>query len=136
MAHFAEIDDSGIVQRVLVVDDKDTADADGNEVESIGAAYLKGGWGGTWLQTSYNNNIRKRFAGRLMQYREDLDAFITIKPYESWVLDEETCDWVAPIPKPEDDGKFYTWKEDEGKWLEVEPVEVEGEWLGVKPLTE
>ena len=128
MAHFVEINSSNIVIRALVLDDKDTQDSDGNEVESIGAKYLQDGFGGNWLRTSYNTiagthvlggtPFRKNHAGNGYTYDESRDAFIPIKPYESWTLTESTCQWDAPTAYP-DDGKRYTWNEDTTSWDEV-----------------
>ena len=125
MAHFAEIDGSNRVIRVIVVDDKDTQDEDGNEVESIGAKYLSDGFGGTWVRTSYNTlsgvhqlggtPFRKNYAGKGYTYDETRDAFIPPKPYISWTLNESTCQWDSPIPYP-DDGKSYKWNEETTSW--------------------
>ena len=127
MAHFAEIDALKRVIRVLVVDDKDTQDRHGNEVESVGAKYLHDGFGGTWLQTSYNTKravhklkgtpFRKNYAGIGHTYDETRDAFIPPKPYPSWTLNESTCNWEAPVAKP-DDGKPYIWNESTQNWVE------------------
>ena len=114
MAHFAEIEDS-IVTQVIVVADADTADEYGNEVESIGQAFCADLLGGSWLQTSYNGNIRKHYAGIGYSYRSDIDAFVAPQPYSSWGLDEDTCLWDAPTPMPDDD-QMYTWNEDTQAW--------------------
>lgn len=87
MAHFAEIDDNNVVLRVIRVPD---------EVEEIGAAWCQNLLGGNWLQTSYNGSIRKNYAGVGYTYDQERDAFIPPKPFENWVLDEETCQWQAP----------------------------------------
>ncbi len=105
MAHFAEIDANNIVTRVLVFND--------NYTDSDCTALL----GGTWIQTSYNNNIRKNFAGIGYTYDSNLDAFIAPKPFNSWVLNTETCKWESPIEKPEGD---YIWNEDKLIWEEEE----------------
>ena len=118
MAHFAEIDSNGVVQRVIVVGNKDTSDAQGNEKESIGKAFCERLFGGNWVQTSYNGNIRKRYAGIGYTYSEVLDAFITPRPYPSWTLNTETVDWEAPTPMP-NDGKMYAWDEAKQEWVEV-----------------
>ena len=76
MAHFAEIDSNNVVLRVVVVDNKDTADANGVEKEHIGAAYLERMLGGTWKQTSYNGNFRKHYAGIGYTYDPVLDEFV------------------------------------------------------------
>lgn len=127
MAHFAEIDGSNRVIRVIVVDDKDTQDEDGNEVESIGAKYLSDGFGGTWVRTSYNTNggihllggtpFRKNYAGIGVIYDEDRDAFIHTQPFPSWTVNEDTCQWESPVSFPTD-GKTYSWNEETISWDE------------------
>lgn len=102
MAHFAEIDSNNIVLRVVVVNDKDTSTEQGVEKEHIGAAFLESLLGGTWVQTSYNGNIRKNYAGIGYTYDAQRDAFIPPKPFSSWVLNEETCLWESPVPPPHD----------------------------------
>lgn len=87
MAHFAEIDENNMVLRVIRVPD---------EVEEIGAAWCQNLLGGNWVQTSYNSSIRKNYAGIGYTYDSERDAFIPPKPFENWVLDEETCQWKAP----------------------------------------
>ena len=118
MAHFAEIDSNNIVLRVIVVSNKDTADANGVENESIGAAFCEQLLGGTWKQTSYNGNMRKNYAGIGYTYRADIDAFVPPQPYPSWVLNTNTAQWEAPVPYP-DDGKRYSWNEQTQSWVEV-----------------
>jgi hypothetical protein len=118
VAHYAEIDSNGVVQRVIVVANKDTADANGVEKESIGKAFCERLFGGNWVQTSYNGNMRRRYAGIGYTYRADLDAFIAPQPYPSWTLNTETTDWEAPIPMP-NDGKFYSWDEAAQAWVEI-----------------
>jgi len=127
MAHFAEINDSNRVIRVVVVDDKDTQDENGDEVESIGAKYLSDAFGGTWLRTSYNTNggvhrlggtpFRKNYAGPGVTYDEGRDAFIDTKPFPSWTLNEDTCQWEPPVSFPTD-GKTYFWNEETTSWKE------------------
>lgn len=124
MAHFAELDANGIVLRVIVVDNKDTADATGVEKEHIGAAFCERLFGGTWKQTSYNGKIRKNYAGQGFTYDLTRDAFIPPRPFASWVLDEQTCQWTAPISMPADAGtgeppKHYTWNEATVAWVEA-----------------
>lgn len=121
MAHFAEIDQFGKVKRVIVVDNKDTADALGVEKEHIGAAFCEKLFGGVWKQTSYNGNFRKNYAGIGYDWDEARNAFIPPKPFASWVLDENTCQWKAPIPMPTD-GKMYSWNEGTQAWDEVAPM--------------
>ncbi len=118
MAHFAELGENNVVLRVIVVDNKDTSDANGVEVESIGAEFCRNLLGGTWKKTSYNANIRKNYAGIGYTYDSERDAFIPPKPYASWVLNEDTCRWEAPVAYPTDE-KLYQWNEDTVNWVEV-----------------
>jgi len=96
MAHFCRIDENNIVQQVIVVDNKDTADASGVEKEYIGAAFCERLLGGTWKQTSYNGNFRKNYAGLGYTYDAARDAFIPPKPSDDATLDEATCQWIVP----------------------------------------
>jgi len=128
MAHFAQIENNLVVQ-VIVVDNKDILDEQGNELESIGTQFCTDLKGGTWVQTSYNGNIRKNFAGYGYTYDETRDAFISLQVYPSWVLDEGTCRWEAPIPYPdvETDEKgmsieAYEWNEATVQWVLVEVI--------------
>jgi hypothetical protein len=121
MSHFAKLDENNVVTQVVVVANKDTADASGVEKEHIGAAYLESVLGGTWKQTSYHGNIRKNYAGIGYTYDADIDAFVAPQPYPSWVLDEN-AQWQAPVPMP-DDGKMYSWDEATLSWVEVPALE-------------
>ena len=114
MSHFAEIDDNNTVLRVVVVSDTDTTDTDGVEVESIGAQFCTDLLGGTWIQTSYNRNMRTRYAGIGCTYDEARDVFISVQPFPSWVLDDATTEWVPPVPMI--DG--YLWDEDTVAWVQ------------------
>jgi len=122
MAHFAELDENNVVKRVIVVANADTADANGNEVESIGVAFCQKLLGGNWKQTSYNGSIRKNYAGIGYAYHADIDAFVASQPYPSWVLDAD-AKWQAPVPMPTD-GKMYSWDEASLSWVEVEGAPV------------
>ncbi len=117
MAHFAELDENNIVKQVVVVDNNELL-VDGVESEDKGIAFCQSLFGGNWKQTSYNNNIRKNYAGIGYTYDAGRDAFIPPKPFESWLLDEDTCQWKSPIEKPTD-GKFYVWFEPNQQWIEV-----------------
>ena len=123
MAHFARIDDSNIVRQVIVVSNDDSA------TEEDGQAFLASiGLAGTWVQTSYNTNgavhalggipFRYNYAGVGYTYDADREAFIPPKPYDSWVLVDETCLWEAPVAMP-DDGNDYTWDEATTSWVAV-----------------
>jgi hypothetical protein len=123
MAHFAEIDSNNVVLRVIVVDNKDTSTPDGTEVESIGVAFCQRLFGGNWLKTSYNGNIRKNYAGIGYTYNAGLNAFVPPKPFASWILNNDTALWDAPTPMPSDAGtgeppKRYTWDEATTSWVE------------------
>ena len=116
MAHFAKLGPGNVVEQVIVVDNRDTADANGVEKEYIGAAFCEKLFGGTWKQTSYNGNKRKNYAGIGYTYDEQRDAFIPPKTYASWVLDEATCNWKAPVDMPTD-GQMYSWDEATTSWV-------------------
>ena len=105
MSHFAEINSDNIVQRVIV--------AEQNFINSgaVGDSF-------NWVQTSYNGNFRKNYAGKGYTYDKVRDAFIAPQPYPSWTLVEATCRWESPIPYPTDD-KLYTWDEDTTNWIEA-----------------
>jgi hypothetical protein len=118
MAHFVKLDENNVVTQVIVVANKDTADANGVEKEYIGAAFCEKLFGGTWKQTSYNGNIRKNYAGIGYTYNADIDAFVPPKPFPSWVLNNDTAQWEAPVPMPE--GGMYSWDEATGSWVELE----------------
>jgi hypothetical protein len=108
----------GLVRLIIVVANKDTADANGNEVESIGVAFCQRLLGGNWVQTSYHGNIRKNYAGIGYTYDAAIDAFVPPQPYPSWVLNTNTAQWEAPVPYPTD-GKDYTWDEATQSWVEA-----------------
>jgi len=121
MAHFAQLDENNVVTQVIVVSNEDTSDSNGVEVEEIGVAFCKKLLGAdtNWKQTSYNNNMRVRYAGIGYSYNAELDAFIPPQPFASWTLDADTADWVSPIgaaPTLTDEqteaGSFYIWDED------------------------
>jgi hypothetical protein len=118
MAHFAQLNEDNIVTQVIVVANQDTADQDGVENEAIGIAFCNNLLGGRWVQTSYNANIRKNYAGIGYKYDATLDAFIPPQPFASWTLNEETAQWEAPTPYP-DDEKRYTWDEETTSWVEI-----------------
>lgn len=98
MAHFAKLDENNIVEQVIVVANEDILDKDGNESEEVGALLCSESLGGVWLQTSYNGNFRKNYAGIGYSYDATRDAFIPPMPMrtdKTFVLDEATCRWVA-----------------------------------------
>ena len=121
MAHYAKLDENNVVTQVVVIDNKDTADASGVEKEHIGAAFCERLFGGTWKQTSYNGNKRKNYAGIGYTYRADIDAFVAPKPFASWILNAD-AQWEAPVAMPTD-GQMYTWDEATTSWKVNEPAQ-------------
>ena len=105
MSHFAEIDSDSIVKRVIV------AEQDFINSGAVGDSF-------NWVQTSYNGNFRKNYAGTGYTYDKSKDAFIAPKPFPSWTLVEATCQWEAPVAYPSD-GKLYKWNETDTAWDEV-----------------
>ena len=114
MAHFAKLGVGNIVNRVEVVSN-DIAISEQAGVDFLNNLY---GTRDIWKQTSYNSNMRKNYAGIGYTYDESRDAFISPQPYPSWVLDEDTCMWKAPIKVPSDD-KQYSWDESSKSWNEI-----------------
>jgi hypothetical protein len=117
MAHFAELDENNVVLRVIVVHNNELIDEKENESEQLGIDFCVAHYGGRWIQTSYNGNIRKNYAGVGFIYDSVLDGFIPEKPHASWLLNEDTCRWEAPIAYPKD-GKVYCWDEPNLVWAE------------------
>jgi len=120
MAHFAKIED-GVVVAVYVIANEEIVDEDGVEQESLGIARCNELLGeATWVQTSYNKNFRKLYAGIGFSYDANKDKFISIQPYPSWSLDEND-DWEAPVAEPEwTDSTGYDWDEDNLQWVSFE----------------
>ena len=110
MAHYAFLDENNIVVEVIVgIDETET-------IEGLDPETWYGNFRGlACKRTSYNGNIRKNYAGQGFYYDEDKDAFIPPSPFPSWLLDEETCQWGAPVPYPSD-GRTYYWQEDVVDW--------------------
>jgi hypothetical protein len=127
MAHFAQLDENNIVTRVLAVDNKDVGDLPFPESEPVGVAFLQQLFPGTqWVQTSYNDQFRARFAGVGHVFDAswgDVGGFRTESPFPSWTLDPASFDWVSPIPMP-DDGKLYMWRERDQMWVPLIPASV------------
>ena len=111
MAHFAKLGVDNIVETVEVLSN-DVATSEQAGVDFLNKLY---GTEDVWKQTSYNKTIRKNFAGIGFTYDETRDAFIPPKPYNSWVLNETTCLWEAPVACPNDDKK-YSWNEENLRW--------------------
>jgi len=118
MAHFAELDKTNTVIQVIVVHNNELLDENGNESEQKGIDFCANLLGGVWKQTSYNENFRKNFASVGMIYDPIRDAFIHKKPFESWLFNENTCKWEAPVPYPNTD-RYLVWNEADLAWVEV-----------------
>jgi hypothetical protein len=120
MAHFAKLGlnyNQNKVLEVVVIDNDKMTGEDGIESEQLGIDFLEKLTGYPyWVQTSYNDNIRKNFAGEGFTYDKDRDAFIPHKPYPSWFLNEDTCRYEPPVPVPEGEGVRYTWNEESQTW--------------------
>jgi len=116
MAHFAKLGLNSKVISVLVVDNKVLKDENGKEIEQLGVDFLNKLHNYPfWVQTSYNGNFRKNYAGIGARYDDELDAFISPKRFSSWSFNDETCQWEAPTPMP-DDGEMYMWDEEAQDW--------------------
>ena len=110
MAHHAKIEND-IVTRVIVTMDSD---------EDTFADRMLAETGEYWVRTSYNaaiNGFRKNYAGVGYTFDSDRNAFIPPKPFDSWILDENTCQWISPKPYPADDEDYY-WDESKLDWVE------------------
>jgi hypothetical protein len=114
IAHYAFLDNDNIVTEVIVGIDE-TELIEGKHPEVWYGEFR----GQTCKRTSYNGNYRKNYAGLGYKYDEALDAFVPPKPYESWILNEDTALWEAPVAYPEDGG-MYSWNEENGSWDAVE----------------
>jgi hypothetical protein len=123
MAHFAKLNDNNIVEEVIVVHNNELLDELGNESEQKGIDFCINLFGGRWIQTSYSASLRKNYAGQGFLYDPIRDAFIEPQPYPSWILNENTCQWDAPVPYPLD-SKSYLWDESMVNWAE-EPIVTE-----------
>jgi hypothetical protein len=116
MAHFAKLDENNVVLEVNCVHNNELL-VNGIEMEAKGVAFLVQWSGGYpfWKQTSFNGSRRKNYAGIGYTYDAQRDAFIPPKPYNSWVLNEDTCLWQAPVARPVDDN-MYDWDEESLSW--------------------
>ena len=122
MAHYALLNEDNIVLQVLCVDNQFILDENGNEIEEIAIQKCIEGLNdpnAILVKTSYNANIRSKYAQIGDIYDENLDVFISPKPFPSWILDTNTAKWVAPVPMPENEPEngYYFWSEDVQNWV-------------------
>jgi len=125
MAHFARVNENWIVEEVIVVSNDVIKDSLGVECDWLGEQFCQSLYGAytKWIQTSYTERIYKNYAGVGYTFDPYRNAFIPPKPYESWLLNEDTCRWDPPVPYPTD-GKLYVWDEEAIEWVLVpEPSE-------------
>jgi hypothetical protein len=124
MAYFAKLGTGNIVEQVISINNTVITDANGVEQEQLGVDFINKLYNtrDVWKQTSYNNNFRKNYAGIGYQYDQTRDAFIPKKPFNSWILNESTCLWNAPVAMPEltqeqiDNKNYYAWNEQIINW--------------------
>lgn len=138
--HYAELNENNEVIYVAYLGNEIITDENGNEVEELGIQHLHTHHGDhrKWVRTSYRGNFRNKYAGLGDSYREDIDMFISPKPYNSWILNETTGQWEAPVPKPELTEEqlndetytyYYFWLEEIESWYlnrvekQLSPVE-------------
>jgi hypothetical protein len=124
MAYFAKLGKGNIVEQVISINNAVITDANGVEQEQLGNDFINKLYNtrDVWKQTSYNNNIRKNYAGIGFKYDQARDAFIAPKPFNSWILNEDTCIWEAPVAMPTltqeqiDNNNYYRWNEENLSW--------------------
>jgi hypothetical protein len=124
MAYFAKLGKGNIVEQVISINNAVITDANGVEQEQLGNDFINKLYNtrDVWKQTSYNNNIRKNYAGIGFKYDQARDAFIAPKPFNSWILNEDTCIWEVPVAKPTltqeqiDNNNYYRWNEENLTW--------------------
>jgi len=121
MAYFAKLGTGNIVEQVISINNVVITDANGVEQEQLGVDFINKLYNtrDVWKKTSYNNNIRKNYAGIGYHYDQARDAFIAPKPFNSWILNEDTCRWEAPISMPTtelEENQYYSWNESIINW--------------------
>jgi hypothetical protein len=121
MAYFAKLGTGNIIEQVISINNSVITDVNGIEQEQLGVDFINKLYNtnDVWKQTSYNNNIRKNYAGISYQYDSQRDAFISPKPYNSWILNEDTCLWESPVAMPTtelEENQYYSWNESIINW--------------------
>jgi hypothetical protein len=117
MAYFAKLGTGNIIETVISINNSVITDSNGIEQEQIGVDFINQLYNtrDVWKQTSYNGNFRKNYAGVGYTYDQQRDAFIPPKPFNSWLLNETTCRWEAPVSYPQDSNN-YEWNETTLSW--------------------
>ena len=121
MAYFAKLGTGNIIEQVISINNSVITDSNGIEQEKLGVDFINKLYNtrDVWKQTSYNGNFRKNYAGIGFQYDQTRDAFIPPKPFNSWILNEDTCRWEAPVAMPTtelEDNQYYSWNESIINW--------------------
>jgi len=121
MAYFAKLGTGNIIENVISINNSVITDANGVEQEQLGVDFINKLYNtrDVWKQTSYNKTFRKNYAGIGFQYDQTRDAFIPPKPFNSWILNEDTCLWNAPVAMPTtelEDNQYYSWNESIVNW--------------------
>ncbi len=115
MANFAKLDDNNKITSVIVINNNEILDENNIESEQMGIDLCTDRYGGSWIQTSYNGNIRNRYGGIGYEYDLINEKFIPEKPFNSWTLNTTTYSWDAPVEYPDAEGK-YIWNESMTSW--------------------
>jgi len=123
MAHFAKLGTGNIIEQIISINNSVITDANGIEQEQLGVDFINKLYNtrDVWKQTSYNKNFRKNYAGIGYQYDQTRDAFIPPKPFNSWILNEDTCQWEPPNPMIINNNS-YVWNEQTLSWDIVEKI--------------
>jgi hypothetical protein len=121
MAYFAKLGTGNIIEQVISINNSVITDTNGIEQEQLGVDFINKLYNtrDVWKQTSYNRNFRKHYAGIGYHYDQERDAFIPPKPFNSWILNEDTCLWNAPVSIPTtelEDNQYYSWNESIINW--------------------
>jgi hypothetical protein len=121
MAYFAKLGTGNIIENVISINNSVITDANGVEQEQLGVDFINKLYNtrDVWKQTSYNNNFRKNYAGIGYTYDQTRDAFIPPKPFNSWILNEDTCNWESPVAMPTtelEENQYYYWNESIINW--------------------
>jgi len=127
MAHFAKLGTGNIIENVISINNSVITDSNGIEQEQLGVDFINKLYNtrDVWKQTSYNKNFRKNYAGIGYQYDQTRDAFIPPKTFNSWILNETTCRWEAPVSMPTtelEENQYYSWNESIVNW-EIKTIE-------------